>query len=136
MARCPLEGCAAANSRTSEIYSQKVRLGHPQHGIKKPPERRQIKNEFLICGHHGPKSVDYNLTNSGYCSKVGGVHGYARFSTLDQNEQRQLEAQILDQVFTDQASGKDPQRPKLDELIRFARGYRYGALQGTQGPKP
>ena len=47
--------------------------------------------------------------------------GYVRVSTLDQNEQRQLEGQTLDQVFTDHASGKNTQRPKLDELIRFAR---------------
>ena len=47
--------------------------------------------------------------------------GYVRVSTLDQNEQRQLEGQSLDQVFTDHASGKDTKRPKLDELIRFAR---------------
>ena len=47
--------------------------------------------------------------------------GYVRVSTLDQNDQRQLEGQVLDQVFTDHASGKDTKRPKLDELIRFAR---------------
>ena len=47
--------------------------------------------------------------------------GYVRVSTLDQNEQRQLEGQAMDQVFTDRASGKDTKRPKLDELIRFAR---------------
>ena len=47
--------------------------------------------------------------------------GYVRVSTLDQNDQRQLEGQVLDQVFTDQASGKNTQRPKLEELIRFAR---------------
>lgn len=47
--------------------------------------------------------------------------GYVRVSTLDQNEQRQLEGQVLDRVFTDHASGKNTQRPKLEELIRFAR---------------
>ena len=47
--------------------------------------------------------------------------GYVRVSTLDQNDQRQLEGQTLDQVFTDHASGKNTQRPKLEELIRFAR---------------
>ena len=52
---------------------------------------------------------------------VGQRLGYVRVSTLDQNEQRQLEGQTLDQVFTDRASGKDTQRPKLEELIRFAR---------------
>ena len=52
---------------------------------------------------------------------VGQRLGYVRVSTLDQNEQRQLEGQALDQVFTDRASGKDTLRPKLEELIRFAR---------------
>lgn len=52
---------------------------------------------------------------------VGQRLGYVRVSTLDQKEQRQLEGQTLDQVFTDRASGKDTQRPKLEELIRFSR---------------
>lgn len=52
---------------------------------------------------------------------VGQRLGYVRVSTLDQNERRQLEGQALDQMFTDRASGKDTLRPKLEELIRFAR---------------
>lgn len=47
--------------------------------------------------------------------------GYVRVSTLDQNEQRQLEGQALDRVFTDKASGKDAQRPQLEYLLGFAR---------------
>lgn len=47
--------------------------------------------------------------------------GYVRVSTLDQNEQRQLDGQTLDRVFTDKASGKDTTRPALAELLRFAR---------------
>ena len=47
--------------------------------------------------------------------------GYVRVSTLDQNEKRQLEGQVLDRVFMDQASGKDATRPELTELLRFAR---------------
>lgn len=47
--------------------------------------------------------------------------GYARVSTLDQNEKRQLEGQVLDRVFTDKASGRDTSRPQLAELLRFAR---------------
>lgn len=42
-------------------------------------------------------------------------------STLDQNEQRQLEGQVLDKVFTDKASGKDTQRPELGEMMGFVR---------------
>jgi DNA invertase Pin-like site-specific DNA recombinase len=47
--------------------------------------------------------------------------GYARVSTLDQNERRQLEGLVLDRVFTDKASGRDVVRPELAELLRFAR---------------
>lgn len=52
---------------------------------------------------------------------VGQRIGYVRVSTLDQNEQRQLEGLALNRVFTDKASGKDIDRPKLEELIGFAR---------------
>lgn len=47
--------------------------------------------------------------------------GYVRVSTMDQNEKRQLDGQILDRVFTDKASGRDIARPQLAELLRFAR---------------
>ncbi|KRE71255.1 recombinase family protein [Arthrobacter sp. Soil762] len=47
--------------------------------------------------------------------------GYVRVSTLDQNEKRQLEGQVLDRVFMDKASGRDTARPQLTELLRFAR---------------
>ena len=47
--------------------------------------------------------------------------GYVRVSTLDQNERRQLEGQILARVFTDKASGRDTARPQLAELLRFVR---------------
>jgi DNA invertase Pin-like site-specific DNA recombinase len=52
---------------------------------------------------------------------VGQRIGYVRVSTLDQNEQRQLEGLALDRVFIDKASGKDVNRPQLVELIGFAR---------------
>ena len=47
--------------------------------------------------------------------------GYVRVSTLDQNEERQLDQVPLDRVFTDQASGKDTQRPQLSELLSYVR---------------
>src|SRR3954467_1305761 len=47
--------------------------------------------------------------------------GYIRVSTLDQETQRQLEGIALDQTFTDKASGKDTNRPQLEQLLRFAR---------------
>src|SRR3954467_10789201 len=47
--------------------------------------------------------------------------GYIRVSTLDQETQRQLEGVALDQTFTDKASGKDTNRPQLEQMLRFAR---------------
>ena len=47
--------------------------------------------------------------------------GYIRVSTLDQNPDRQLDGLQLDRTFTDKASGKDVDRPKLAELLRFVR---------------
>src|SRR5690348_14060864 len=47
--------------------------------------------------------------------------GYIRVSTLDQQTERQLDGIALDQVFTDKASGKDTNRPQLEQLLRFAR---------------
>ncbi|WP_104174851.1 recombinase family protein [Arthrobacter sp. Y81] len=52
---------------------------------------------------------------------VGQRIGYVRVSTLDQNEKRQLEGQVLDRLFTDKASGRDTARPQLAEMLRFAR---------------
>jgi len=47
--------------------------------------------------------------------------GYVRVSSLDQNETRQLEGENLDRIFTDKASGKDTNRPQLQELLQFVR---------------
>jgi DNA invertase Pin-like site-specific DNA recombinase len=47
--------------------------------------------------------------------------GYIRVSSFDQNPQRQLEGVAVDQVFTDQASGKDVRRPELERLLAFVR---------------
>ena len=47
--------------------------------------------------------------------------GYIRVSTYDQNPERQLEGIELDRMFTDQASGKNAKRPRLEELMSFAR---------------
>ena len=51
-----------------------------------------------------------------------GQHvGYIRVSSLDQNEERQLEGVELDKTFTDKASGKDTKRPQLETLMSFVR---------------
>lgn len=51
----------------------------------------------------------------------GARLGYIRVSSLDQNELRQLDGIEVDRTFVDKASGKDVNRPKLEELIAFAR---------------
>jgi DNA invertase Pin-like site-specific DNA recombinase len=47
--------------------------------------------------------------------------GYVRVSSFDQNPERQLEQVRVDRIFTDKASGKDTQRPELDNLLTFVR---------------
>jgi len=47
--------------------------------------------------------------------------GYIRVSSLGQHTDRQLEGVQLDRTFTDNVSGKDMNRPKLHELLEFAR---------------
>lgn len=49
---------------------------------------------------------------------------YIRVSTVEQNEQRQVEAMgkySIDKWFTEKVSAKDTNRPKLQELLNFAR---------------
>ena len=52
---------------------------------------------------------------------IGQRIGYVRVSSGDQNSERQLEHTQVDKVFTDEASGKDTQRPELDALLTFVR---------------
>ena len=47
--------------------------------------------------------------------------GYVRVSTFDQNPERQLESTDIDKTFVDKASGRSTDRPKLKELISYAR---------------
>ncbi|MBV5345713.1 MAG: recombinase family protein, partial [Rhodoferax sp.] len=46
---------------------------------------------------------------------------YIRVSSFDQNPERQLEQVEVNKVFTDKASGKDTERPALEELLSFVR---------------
>ena len=49
---------------------------------------------------------------------------YIRVSTIEQNEQRQIEAMKkydIEKWFTEKVSAKDTNRPKLQELLEFAR---------------
>lgn len=47
--------------------------------------------------------------------------GYVRVSTLDQNEQRQLDGVEIDKKYTDKASGKDMNRPQLRAALDYLR---------------
>lgn len=47
--------------------------------------------------------------------------GYQRVSTLDQNTDRQLDGVPVDKLFTDKASGKDTNRPALQQALDYAR---------------
>jgi DNA invertase Pin-like site-specific DNA recombinase len=47
--------------------------------------------------------------------------GYKRVSTVDQVTDRQLDGILLDRVFTEQASGKNTERPELQKLIAYVR---------------
>jgi DNA invertase Pin-like site-specific DNA recombinase len=47
--------------------------------------------------------------------------GYIRVSSVDQNTARQLDGIELDQRFEDKCSGKDRERPALQDLLRHAR---------------
>jgi hypothetical protein len=64
--------------------------------------------------------------------------GYVRVSTLDQNEKRQLEGQVLDRVFIDRASGRDTFQARTDRAVavRPRRGHRGGAQHGPSRPQP
>jgi DNA invertase Pin-like site-specific DNA recombinase len=52
-------------------------------------------------------------------SSKGQRVGYVRVSTLDQNENRQLEGIETDRTFLDRASGKDVKRPQLAAMLAF-----------------
>lgn len=47
--------------------------------------------------------------------------GYIRVSTIDQHTDRQLSGIELDQTFTDKASGKNTDRPALEDMLRYVR---------------
>lgn len=52
---------------------------------------------------------------------AGKIVGYIRVSSFDQNPERQLEGLIVDKKFIDYASGKDTNRPALEELMNYVR---------------
>lgn len=52
---------------------------------------------------------------------IGQRIGYIRVSSLDQHTDRQLEGIPVDRAFTDKISGKDTNRPQLQEMLAFVR---------------
>ena len=54
-------------------------------------------------------------------SITGQIIGYVRTSSVGQNDQRQLDGVVLDQTFTDTASGKDTARPQLQAMLSHVR---------------
>lgn len=67
------------------------------------------------------------MTGGAGPARPSGLIGYRRVSTVDQKADRQLDELITsgaidpDEVFTDKASGKDTNRPKLAEALRYVR---------------
>jgi DNA invertase Pin-like site-specific DNA recombinase len=53
--------------------------------------------------------------------KMGKKVGYIRVSTTEQNTDRQLVGLELDKIFEDKLSGKNNDRPELQELIGYVR---------------
>lgn len=47
--------------------------------------------------------------------------GYKRVSSVDQNEERQLDGIMLDKIYIDKMTGSVRERPQLDALIDYAR---------------
>lgn len=54
-------------------------------------------------------------------ASMGERIGYVRVSTVDQNEARQLHGIEVERTYTDKASGKDANRPQLQEALRYVR---------------
>ena len=68
-----------------------------------------------------PKGLDSKFTLLSEKCMKGHKIGYIRVSSFEQNESRQHKQQKLDRTFTDKASGKDTNRPQLQELLQFVR---------------
>ena len=49
------------------------------------------------------------------------IIGYKRVSSLTQNTERQLDGVAVDHMFEDKLSGKDTNRPALQEMLKHAR---------------
>ena len=77
---------------------------------------RQIQH-FVSC------ILDYTLLCRKDFTKMANV-AYIRVSTVEQNEDRQLEnlkQYQIDRIFSEKVSAKDTKRPQLQEMLRYVR---------------
>lgn len=51
----------------------------------------------------------------------GQLVGYVRVSSVDQAADRQLDGLEIDRIFEDRVSGKNTDRPALQEMLKFVR---------------
>src|SRR6266542_5733480 len=91
------------------------------------PKARQVRvwlpKELDMCQ---AMSQSRHVTNHPRERAMSGKHkgqrvGYIRVSTVDQNTERQLDGIALDKTFTDKASGKDANRPALQQALAYVR---------------
>ena len=54
-------------------------------------------------------------------STTGQIIGYVRTSSVGQNDARQLDGVVLDNTFTDTASGKNTDRPAFQKMLSHVR---------------
>lgn len=72
--------------------------------------------------------LGFNLTSGRILQPDPNEHGegavrvgYIRVSTVDQNTDRQLDGVDVERVFTDKVTGKNAERPALQEMLSFVR---------------
>lgn len=102
---------------TLSFRPQKVSLGYGQRRVKRRIMWTDIVDpewSFTQCPQNGRLGD----------GAMGGILGYARVSTGDQDvagQRMRLEEAGTIRVFTDVMSGKSMERPGLDELLEYAR---------------
>ena len=74
---------------------------------------------MLLLLHEMAKPLEPKATKRRH--RAGQLVGYLRVSSLDQKELRQLDGFALDKRFVEKASGKDLQRPQLEQLTGYVR---------------
>ncbi len=88
----------------------------------KGPETRTTRFCSPILLQTVKRSLSPNRTKAEKPPARKGLQvGYLRVSALDQKEVRQLDGVELDKRFTDKVSGKDRNRPHLEQMIEFVR---------------